>query len=210
MPQMQDEFLLAQFTALNNHVTGLFNAGTQRIASFLVFAGLLLAGLGVMVENRILPYAPVLSVSVVVAIWLVGYLVWEQTVKLGIRITQYLRIINETRGYFAEKGPDIARLSTNLMPTSGSLPAWNTSRPPFDPGLSIVELTLTFVVGLSTFYGLQAFLSQSGTEAVWGELIIAIVAAAFIWTILRRRRSELLREELGKEPVDAKTTAAKA
>jgi hypothetical protein len=145
-----DDFLIAQFNALASHIIGLFNAGTQRVAAYLIFVGLVFTAINLVPQTN--PERGIYVLGALVVTFIVGYAIWRDTIHLLIQVMRYLRIMNGIRGYFNRHDPTIAQLCPkDTLPITSDLPKWN--QPIFDPGLSILEIILfiTMVLLFSRF-----------------------------------------------------------
>lgn len=193
-PEPTDEFLLTQFSVLSSHNVGLFNAATQRIAAYLVFAGLLLGSVGVSIDSKYEQGKGIFTLGALFGVGVVGLSIWERTVRLTIQTTRYFRIVNGIRGYFAKRDPTVARICTNILPTSGSLPKWN--QPVFDAGLTIIEVILAITMALFVFNSPETI----GVSLAPTYLTVAtIVFAVMTWFVLQATKTKMLRTALQEE-----------
>lgn len=71
-----DDFLLTQFTALGNHIVGLFNAGTQRIAAYLMFVGLIFTVLSLSQSH---PEKNLICLGTLLSSGFIGFFIWHRT-----------------------------------------------------------------------------------------------------------------------------------
>ncbi|MEM2941762.1 MAG: hypothetical protein QW304_09485 [Thermoproteota archaeon] len=183
-----DNFLIAQFNALASHVIGLFNLATQRIAAYLVFAGVLLTAVSIALRH---PEHEIYVLGALIGFLIVGSIIWYLTIRLLIQVTRYLRIINGIRGYFAQRDPQIEQLLTNVLPTSTKLPAWD--QPTFDPGLRIVELILAATIALLA----NKIILATGVSLALGWRILCItIPPTIVWAILVLVKRRMLWVEL--------------
>lgn len=173
------QFLLTQFTALSSHIQGLFSAATQRLGAYLVFVGLLFTILKLLnstTEN--------LSIRIAILMFnfIIGYIIWKQSIHTRIYATRYLRILNNIRGHFASQNDEVSKICTDLLPTSIKHPKWNI--PVFDPGIVILELILSITAILIPYSLLN------GNVLFWTPLVL------LVWFLLYLYRQDKIKKKL--------------
>jgi hypothetical protein len=179
-----DDFLIAQFNALASHIIGLFNAGTQRVAAYLIFVGLVFTAINLVPQTN--PERGIYVLGALVVIFIVGYAIWRDTIHLLIQVMRYLRIMNGIRGYFNRHDPTIARLCPeDTLPITSDLPKWN--QPIFDPGLSILEIILFITMVLLFFKVLTAYFVFA---PIWRNMLVTILSVVS-WVFLRWHKRKL-------------------
>lgn len=186
------EFLITQFSSLQGHIDGLFNAGTQRVAAYLIFAGFVFAGLQLVPSNsnRLYFIAGGLLVTAVV-----GVVIWFGTITINIRAVEYFRIMNQIRGYFA--GQDVHfREVLKPLPFDRSLPSWNS--PVFDPGIRLVEAILA-LSGSGFVFSSYQFLTAEFRPSL-GIGVLFLLIAAVIWVVLELGKRLRLYRGLAEKP----------
>ena len=140
-----DDFLVAQAQMLMSHIDALLSAATQRIASYLVFAGLVFAALQIMRERHpaydFLGYAAIASVGLYIL----------RLTSLSIhKVTQYFMVINRIRGYFSQRSDWVKQLCSPL-PCGDERPEEKTV---FDPGIWVARIVLILSV-FGLIYGIM-------------------------------------------------------
>lgn len=169
-----DDFLIAQFSALGSHIDGLFNSAIQRVAAYLVFAGLIFAGIQLVEESQRLIY----FAGGLFSTALVGFFVWIESIHVSARAIQYFRIVNRIRGHFHRYDSSIETLCAPLPLTDGK-PRWND--PVFDSGVPLVQAIMA--LSISGFVGSIAQLLTLALP-LWVWLTFLIMVLGISWLIL--------------------------
>lgn len=175
-----DEFLIAQFQTLINHIDALFNAATQRIASYLVFASLVFAGLQIAQRQFQNPFY--LAVGYL-GISMVGWIVWLSTVYCRKTALSYFRTTNRIRAYFHSRLPDIEKLCAPL-PVTDEKPKWDD--PVFDPGRWIVGVVVSLTLA-GFVHSLLLLFSRLHSEYAGVLSVLAFLVSLCVLLLLERR-----------------------
>jgi len=191
-----DDFLITQFNALANHIIGLFNAGTQRIAAYLIFVGLIFTAISLVSQTN--PERGIYIVGALVVILIVGLAIWYDTIHLLIQVMRYLRIMNGIRGYFNKHDLTIEQLCPkDILPIASDLPKWN--QPIFDPGLSILEIILAITIALLLSLFFKVLTADFVFAPIWRNMLVAILSVV-AWVLLKLGKMRMLRLNLDTSP----------
>jgi hypothetical protein len=118
------QFMLAEFTNLQEFTKQSMTIEDKRIDVFLTLSSALLAGLGLLSQTGIDKQSFLfIGLGSALGLFAIGILIFQQVLHLDILIVDYVRNLNRIRFYFTEKAPHVRPYL--FLPTTHNYPKYD-------------------------------------------------------------------------------------
>lgn len=139
-----DNFLIIQFQSLHSHIDSIITNTTSRINTFILICTI---AVSIFLFGRNSNLYIILLTSG--ALLYIGLYFVDRLVHAKLKIIEYFRIINKIRKYFDEKDNRVGKICSPL-PLEANKP--EKMKQIFDPGIWIIFVINSFIIGSFTFY----------------------------------------------------------